>query len=71
MAYPDGIPQLEPDGWATIERNTRAEAFAAVTGAVIRHGRDYAFYNPGVNRRAILTPRWSGPLVPDRIRPLI
>lgn len=33
----------------SVERNTRAEAFATATGAVIQHGGDRAFYHPGTD----------------------
>lgn len=49
----DGLPEsyrtVSPSRPAAIERNTRAEAFAAAPGAVIRHGGDRAFYSPGTD----------------------
>ncbi len=46
---PDSYRTPAPALPAGIERDQRAEAFAAATGATIRHGGDKAFYNYGTD----------------------
>lgn len=54
----DGLPEryhtMPPAQPAAIERNSSVEAFAAATGAIILHGGNRAFYNPG--RDAVQMP---------------